>query len=57
MELLKQAKSYFNSGRHVSKSDSSQEGSFPVDHRDAEFALYLSRIFLAYTVKLLASGS
>jgi hypothetical protein len=55
-ELLKQTKSYFNSGRHVSKSDGSQKGSFPVDHRDAEFALYLSRVFLAYIAKLLASG-
>lgn len=55
-QLLKQTKSYLNSGRHVSESDSPQRGRFPIDHRDAEFALYLSRVFLAYTAKLLASG-
>ena len=55
-KLLKQTRSYFNSGRHVSKSDGSHKGSFPADHRDAEFALYLSRVFLAHTAKLLASG-
>lgn len=53
--LLKQAKYYFNSGRHVSKSAGPQRGAFPVDHRDAEFALYLSQVFLAYTAKLLVS--
>ncbi len=53
--LLKQAKHYFNSGRHVSKSGGPQKGSFPVDHRDAEFALYLSQVLLAYTAKLLVS--
>lgn len=55
-DLLKQAMDYFHSGRHVSKSSGPQQGTFPVDHRDAEFALYLSRTFMAYIAKLLVSN-
>ncbi len=47
--LLKEAQQYFHSGRHVSE----QQGTFPVDHRDAEFALALARFFMAYIAKLL----
>jgi hypothetical protein len=50
--LLDQAGKYFHAGRHVSKAGP-QEGEFPVDHRDAEFALALAKFFLAYIAKLL----
>ncbi len=39
-QLLKEAVAYFHSGRHPSRTGPSQ-GEFPVDHRDAEFALSL----------------
>jgi len=51
-DLLLQTMTYFHTGRHVSKSGP-QQGEFPVDHRDAEFALGLAKLFLAYTAKLL----
>ncbi len=49
--LLKEAQQYFHSGRHVSETGP-QQGMFPVDHRDAEFALALAKFFLAYIAKL-----
>ncbi len=49
--LLDQAGKYFHAGRHVSKTGP-QQGEFPVDHRDAEFALALAKFFLAYVAKL-----
>lgn len=49
--LLREAQQFFHSGRHVSKAGP-QEGLFPVDHRDAEFALVLARAFLTYIAKL-----
>ncbi len=52
-ELLNQTGKYFHAGRHVSKAGP-QEGEFPVDHRDAEFALALAKFFLAYMAKLLS---
>lgn len=55
-ELLKYAVAYFHAGRHVSKSGP-QQGEFPVDHRDAEFALSLAKMFLAYIGKLLVKPS
>jgi len=50
--VLRKAQDFFHSGRHVSKAGP-QEGLFPVDHRDAEFALALTRSFLIYIAKLL----
>ncbi len=50
--LLDQTGKYFHAGRHVSKTGP-QQGEFPVDHRDAEFALALAKFFLAYIAKLL----
>lgn len=50
--LLETAQRFFHSGRHVSKAGP-QEGLFPVDHRDAEFALVLARAFLTYIAKML----
>ncbi len=50
--LLETAQHFFHSGRHVSKAGP-QEGLFPVDHRDAEFALVLARAFMTYIAKLL----
>jgi len=50
--LLETAQRFFHSGRHVSKAGP-QEGLFPVDHRDAEFALVLARAFMTYIAKLL----
>jgi hypothetical protein len=50
--LLKQAVDYFQHGRHVSKTGP-QQGEFAVDHRDAEFALGLAKMFLAYCAKIL----
>jgi hypothetical protein len=47
--LLKESQHYFHSGRHISETG----GMFPVDHRDAEFALALARFFMAYIAKLL----
>lgn len=53
--LLKEANAYFQSGRHVSQSGP-QQGEFPVDHRDAEFALGLARMFLTYIARLVVQS-
>ncbi len=55
-ELLKQANAYFHAGRHVSKSGP-QQGEFAVDHRDAEFALGMAKMFFGYTAKLLTRSN
>lgn len=51
--LLRQFKAFLHGGRHVSK-EGQFEGAYPVDHRDAEFSLGVSKVFLAYIAKLLA---
>lgn len=51
-DLLKQSVEYFHLGRHVSQGGP-QQGEFPVDHRDAEFALGLAKMLLAYCAKIL----
>ncbi len=51
-QLLREAVAYYHAGRHVSKSGP-QQGEFPVDHRDAEFALAQAKLLLSYTAKLL----
>ncbi len=42
---------FFNKGRHVEMSGV-DAGEFPVDHRDAEFAIYLTKSFISYLAKL-----
>ena len=42
---------FFNKGRHVEKTGA-DSGEFPVDHRDAEFAIYLIKSSTAYLAKL-----
>ncbi len=53
-ELVKAYTSFLNAGRHVSKTGET-EGQFPVDHRDASFALALAKVLLSYTSHLLAT--
>lgn len=43
---------FFNEGRHVEKNGA-ESGEFPVDHRDAEFAVYLVKSSVAYLAKLI----
>jgi len=53
--LLKQTKGYLNAGRHVNRSGE-DVGTFAVDHRDAEFAVGMTKLFLNYLAKLLPSN-
>jgi hypothetical protein len=46
--LVKATVDFFHCGRHVS-ADGPAQGTFPVDHRDARFALSLAKLTLAYT--------
>ena len=50
-ELAKQFVDYLHTGRHVERSPGEQ-GKFPVDRRDAEFALALTKVMLAYASSL-----
>lgn len=52
--LLKEAVDYFNRGRHPAK-EGAQSGQFPVDHRDARFALTLSKVLLAEIAAVLSA--
>lgn len=52
--LLKDAVDYFNRGRHVVQQGE-QKGQFPVSHRDARFALTLSKILLAEIADILSA--
>lgn len=52
--LLKQASEFLHKGRHVA-TDGTQEGSFPVDHLDAAFALDLIRVLLAHLSLMLGA--
>ncbi len=52
-ELLRAAGNYFHLGRHTA-DEGPQEGNFPVDHADAEFALNLAKLFIAQTARVLA---
>lgn len=49
--MLKDIRRFFNEGRHVEKGGV-DAGKFPVDHRDAEFALCLVKSSVAYLAKL-----
>jgi hypothetical protein len=53
-KLVHSAKNYFDHGRHIAQSGS-QEGEFPVDHREAEFALSLTKVLLAETGSVLGA--
>jgi hypothetical protein len=54
--LIQKTKAFLDSGRHVSKqAGSAQQGWFPVDHRDAEFARALARILVAYLAKVMTA--
>jgi hypothetical protein len=48
-------RTYLQSGRHVSTSGDS-DGQFPVDHRDADFALSQTKLWLTYVARLLAAS-
>lgn len=50
--MLDDMRRFFNKGRHVEK-EGAGAGEFPVDHRDAEFALSLIKSSVAYLAKLL----
>lgn len=49
--LFDDMRRFFNEGRHVEKTGA-DSGEFPVDHRDAEFSLYLIKSSVAYLAKL-----
>jgi hypothetical protein len=51
-ELLKTAKTYLHAGRHVSTTGA-KEGEYDVDHRDAEFALGVTKMAVSYVARLL----
>lgn len=51
-DALKYAKEYMHGGRHVSVAGA-QPGGFAVDHRDAEFALGQTKVWLSYIARLL----
>ena len=48
---FKDMQRFYNKGRHIDK-EGAESGEFPVDHRDAEFALYLVKSSIAYLAKL-----
>jgi hypothetical protein len=52
-EALRPAKEYMHSGRHVSEGAAGQAGLYPVDHRDAAFALGQAKLWLGYVSALL----
>lgn len=52
--LMLQAGRYFHLGRHVATEGEGQ-GTFPVDHRDARFALNLVKLLIAHTSQVLSS--
>ena len=53
-KLVHSAKNYFDHGRHIAQSGI-QEGEFPVDHREAEFALALTKVLLAEAAAVLGA--
>jgi len=50
-ELGKRFGQFLHAGRHVA-TDGSEQGDFPVDHRDAEFALNMTKLFVGYVSRL-----
>lgn len=53
-DLVLKAKNYLDHGRHVAQSGE-QEGEFPVDHREAAFALSLTKILLSETAAVVGA--
>ncbi len=51
-ELARILGEYLHSGRHIAQSGS-EEGDFPVDHRDAAYALSATKLLVSYTSRLL----
>jgi hypothetical protein len=52
--LMLQAGRYFHLGRHVA-TEGEEQGTFPIDHRDARFALNLVKLLIAHTSQVLSS--
>jgi hypothetical protein len=52
--LMLTAGKYFHHGRHVA-TEGDEQGFFPVDHRDARFALNLAKLLIAHASHVLAS--
>jgi len=53
-ELLKKAKEFLHAGRHVS-NEGTEQGTIPVDHLDAAFAIDLMRVLLSHLSLMLSS--
>lgn len=51
-DLVKATKSYYDHGRHVA-TEGSQQGDFPVNHREALFTLNTAKVLLAETASVL----
>jgi hypothetical protein len=54
-DLLKGIVAYLHYGRHPSKAGT-EAGTFAVDHKDAEYALSVSKMTLAYIARLLSAS-
>jgi len=52
--ILKKAGEFLHTGRHVA-ADGTQQGTFPVDHLDAAFAINLMRVLLSHLSLMLAA--
>lgn len=52
--IVKSAKNYFDHGRHIAQ-EGDRQGDFPVDHREAQFALNLTKVLLAQTADVLGA--
>lgn len=50
-KMLDGTRRFLNQGRHVERNGA-DAGEFPVDHRDAEFALCLTKASIAYSAKV-----
>lgn len=53
-ELVKSAKSYYDHGRHIAQ-EGGQQGDFPVNHREAQFALNMAKVLLAEAAAVLGA--
>jgi len=54
-DLVKSAKDYYDRGRHIAQVGS-QQGDFPVNHREAGFALNMAKVLLAETAAVVGAG-
>ena len=53
-DLVRGAKSYYDRGRHIAQ-EGTQQGDFPVNHREALFALNMAKVLLAETAAILGA--